>query len=157
MRPWIRRSVFAVFGATIALGGLAACGHHHDRHAWSNATPEDRAKMREKAINKVASRLELNAEQKGKLGVLADRLQEQRAALMAQGSDPRAELRALVAGDKFDRARAQAFVSQKTEAVQSKSPQVVAALGDFYDSLNAQQQAKVREFMEKGRRGWWRG
>ena len=67
----------------------------------------------------------------------------------------RAELRALLAGDKFDRTKAQAFVSQKTEAIQSKSPQVVAALGDFYDSLNPQQQAKVREFMDK-RRGWHR-
>ena len=157
MRSWIRRSVLAVFGATIALGGLAACGHGHDRHGWSNASPEQRAKMREKMIDRVASRLDLNAEQKGKLGVLADRLQEQRAALLPPGADPRAEVRSLVAGDKFDRAKAQVFVSQKTEAVQSKSPQVVAALGDFYDSLNAQQQAKVREYMQGGRRhGWWR-
>ncbi|TWO72613.1 periplasmic heavy metal sensor [Caenimonas sedimenti] len=155
MRTWIRRSVLAVFGATIALGGLAACGHHHDRHAWSKATPEERAKMREKMVDRVAGKLDLNAEQKAKLGVLADRLQEQRATLMPAGTDPRAEVRSLVAGDKFDRAKAQAFVSQKTEAVQSKSPQVVAALGDFYDSLNPQQQAKVREFMDR-RRGWGR-
>ena len=56
----------------------------------------------------------------------------------------------------FSTLRFPPFVSQKTEAVQSRSPQVVAALGDFYDSLNPQQQAKVREYMERGRRGWWR-
>ena len=33
---------------------------------------------------------------------------------------------------------------------------VVAALGDFYDSLNPAQQQKVREFLQK-RRGWHRG
>lgn len=156
MRPWIRRSVLAVFGATIALGGLAACGHRHDHRAWHNASAEERAKLREKLMDRVARKLDLNAEQKVRLGVLADRLQEQRAALMPPGTDPRAEARALVAGDKFDRARAQAFVNQKTEAIQGKSGPVVAALGDFYDSLNAQQQAQVREFMQGRRHGWWR-
>lgn len=156
MRPWIRRSLLAAALGAVTLGGLAACGHHHDRHAWNKATPEERAKMRDKIIDRVAGKLDLNAEQKAKLGVLADRLQEQRAALVQQGTDPRAELRSLVAGEKFDRAKAQAFVSQKTEAIQSRSPQVVAALGDFYDSLNPQQQAKVRDYMERGRRGWWR-
>ena len=33
---------------------------------------------------------------------------------------------------------------------------VVAALGDFYDSLNPAQQQKVREFMQH-RGGWRRG
>lgn len=155
MRPWIRRSALAVFGATIALGGLAACGHRHGHHAWHNATPEERAQMREKMIDRVAGKLDLNTEQKAKLRLLAERLQEQRAALVPPGTDPRAEVRSLVAGDKFDRARAQAFINQKTQAVQGASPQVIAALGDFYDSLNPQQQARVREFMERGRR-WWR-
>jgi protein CpxP len=157
MRPWIRRSLLAVVGATIALGGLAACGHRHGHQAWQNATPEERAQMRQKVIDRVAGKLDLNAEQKARLAVLADRLQEQRAALVPQGADPRAELRSFVAGEKFDRAKAQAFVSRKTEAIQSGSPQVLAALADFYDSLNPQQQAKVREYMERGRRGGWRG
>jgi Spy/CpxP family protein refolding chaperone len=157
MRNWIRRTLLAAFGATIVLGGLAACGHRSEHQAWGAASAEERAKKREKVIERVASRLDLNADQKAKLGVLADRLQEQRTALMGQGGNPRTEVQALVAGDKFDRAKAQALVSQKTEAIQSKSPQVVAALGDFYDSLNAQQQAKVREFMQGRKHGWSRG
>ena len=154
MRTWIRRTLFTVFGASLALGALSACGHRHHHEGWANATAEERAKMRDKVLERVAHRLELDAAQKQKLAALADRLQEQRAALVAQG-DPRAEVRSFVAGDKFDRAKAQAFIAQKTATVQSASPQLVAAFGDFYDSLNAGQQAKVREVMQ-GRRRWWR-
>ena len=68
-----------------------------------------------------------------------------------------AAVRGLVAGDKFDRAKAQALVTEKTAALNTGSPEVIAALGDFYDSLNATQQAKVRDFMDRGRRGWRRG
>ena len=65
----------------------------------------------------------------------------------------RAEMQALVTGTTFDRARAQALVEAKTNAVRTKSPEVIAAMADFYDSLKPEQQQKVREFMAK-RRGW---
>ena len=57
--------------------------------------------------------------------------------------------------DKFDRARAQAWVTEKTAALNSKSPEVIVAMADFFDGLNATQQTKVREAMQ-GRHGWWR-
>jgi protein CpxP len=155
MKTWLRRTLLGAVGASIAFGGLAACGHRHDHRAWGQMSAEERAQARSKVVDRIAQRLELNAEQRKRLDVLADKLQEQRVALMG-AADPRAEVRSLVAGDKFDRAKAQSLVGQKTAAVQAKSPEVIAALGDFYDSLNPQQQAKVREFMERGRRGWWR-
>jgi protein CpxP len=27
MRPWIKRTLYGLFGATIVLGGITACGH----------------------------------------------------------------------------------------------------------------------------------
>ncbi len=155
MRPWIRRTLYGIFGATIVVGGLSACGHRHEHHGW-HATTKEQAKLRGKDIDRVSSKLELNEAQKQKLGVLADKLQEQRAALKGKTTDPRAEVQALVAGEKFDRARAQALVSEKTAAVSSKSPEVIAAAADFFDGLTPAQQAKVREFMQR-RGGWWRG
>jgi Spy/CpxP family protein refolding chaperone len=116
-------------------------------------TAEETAQYRVKMIDRVSSKLELNADQKQRLSVLADKLHEQRLALMGQSKDPRAEVKALLAGDKFDRAHAQALVTEKTTVLQSKSPEVIAALADFYDSLNPVQQQKVRDFME--RRGGW--
>ena len=156
MKPWIKRSLFGLFGASILVGGLSACGHHggYGGHGgWSAKSPEERAEFRAKMVDRVSSRLDLNEDQKKKLSVLGDKLSEQRAALAGAG-DPREQVRALVAGEKFDRAKAQALVGEKTAAVQARSPEVIAAAADFYDSLNPTQQQKVREFMQR-RGGWW--
>jgi Spy/CpxP family protein refolding chaperone len=153
MKTWIKRTLFGVAGATIALGGLAACGHRMHHGDWgANATPEQAAQWRGKMVDRVASKLDLNAEQKAKLTVLGDKLHAQRLAVRGS-ADPRAEVKSLVAGAQFDRAKAQALVQQKADTVKAGSPEVIAALGDFYDSLNAAQQQKVRDFMEHGRGG----
>lgn len=152
MKPWIKRTLFGLFGATIIMGGLTACGHRYEHHGW-NVSAEDRARFRERMIDRVSNKLELNEDQKKRLVALADKLHEQRSAIAGQAGDTRAEVQALVAGDRFDRARAQALVSGKTAAVTAKSPEVIAALADFYDSLTPAQQAKVRDFMQH-RRGW---
>lgn len=154
MKPWIRRTILSLFGATIVLGSLSACGHRHDGHGWQMSA-EDQAKFRGKMIDRVSGKLDLNEDQKKRLGVLADKLAEQRVALMGKTTDPRAEMQALVAGDKFDKARAQALVSEKTAALNTKSPEVVAAMADFYDSLKPEQQAKVRDYMQHRRHGWF--
>ncbi len=154
MKRWIKRTLIASFGATILLGGMAACGHH--THGSWQMSEADSAKMRERVIERATKELKLDDAQKQRLGVLADKLREQRTALTAGATTPRDEMRALVAGTKFDRERAQAFIEGKTVAVRTKSPDVVAAAADFYDSLRPEQQAQVREFMDK-RRGWMRG
>ena len=41
--------------------------------------------------------------------------------------------------------------------VRRPGPEVLAAMADFYDSLNPEQQQKVRDFMERRRHGWGRG
>ena len=154
MRPWIKRTFVGLFSATVLLGGLTACGHGH--HGGWQMSDADAQKMRERMIDRVSRELTLDDAQKQRLGVLADKLREQRQALVGTTTDPRAELQALVTGTTFDRARAQALVETKTNAVRTKSPEVIAAMADFYDSLKPEQQQKVRDFMAK-RRGGWRG
>ena len=151
MRPWIKRTLIGLFGASILVGGLSACGHH--RAGMHQMSEEDSAKMRTRMLERAGKELSLDEAQKALLATLADKLGEQRKALLPQGSDPRAEMQALVTGAKFDREKALAFVDAKTGAVKAKSPEVIAAAADFYDSLKPEQQLKVREFMAK-RRGW---
>lgn len=153
MKPWIKRTLIALSGITIAVGGLTACGTrgHHEHGAMG---AERMTEMRGKVIERVTKKLDLNAEQQQKLGVLADKLQAQRTAFIGQTADPRAEIRQLVAGEKFDRARALNLLDEKTRVVQVSSPEVINALADFYDSLNPTQQAEVRDMMQK-RRGWF--
>ena len=153
MKSWTQRTLLGLFGAFLTVGALTACGHHRDHAGW-NASAEEQARHRDKIVDRIAGRLDLNAEQKAKLAVLATRLQAQRAALAGQ-PDPRTQVQALMAGDKFDRAGAQALLARTTAAIETRSPEVIAATADFYDSLDARQQAKVREFLQQ-RRGWWR-
>ncbi|MBA4262793.1 MAG: hypothetical protein C0443_12450 [Comamonadaceae bacterium] len=152
MTSWIQRTLIGLAAATVVLGGLTACGSRGDHaRGWSE---ERITEVRGKAIEKIESRLELNAEQKAKLGVLADEMIASRKALRGS-SDPRTDIQALIAGDKFDRAKAQALLDQKTQVLQGSGPKMLSAFGDFYDSLNPEQQKQVRERLEKRRHGWW--
>lgn len=153
MKPWIKRSLIGLTAVTVVLGGLTACGSRGDHaRGWSD---ERITEVRGKAIDKIGSKLELNAEQKQKLGVLADEMIASRKAFRGEAADPRTELKALVAGDKFDRTKAQALLDQKMQVMQGNGPKMLSAFGDFYDSLNPEQQRQVRERMEKRGHGWW--
>ncbi len=152
MKPWIKRSLIALTSVTVVLGGLTACGSRGDHaRGWSD---ERITEVRGKAIEKISDRLDLNADQKVKLGVLADQMIASRKAFRGN-TDPRTDLQALVAGDKFDRSKAQQLLDQKLQAAQGNGPQMLAAFGDFYDSLNPEQQKQVREKLERRGHGWW--
>lgn len=155
MKPWLRRTLIGVAGLSLLATAVAAtsgCASRH--HGPMNDT--DVAQMKERLVERAGRQLDLDDAQKARLNVLADRLQDQRKALMAGGTNPRAEFAALFAGPAFDRAQALALVEAKTAAVSSGSPAVIAALGDFYDNLRPEQQQKLRELMSRGggRHGW---
>jgi hypothetical protein len=52
---------------------------------------------------------------------------------MGQTKDPRTEIESPVAGDKFGRVRAQILVTEKTTALQAKSPEVTLLLAISYE------------------------
>jgi periplasmic protein CpxP/Spy len=148
----LKRIVVGALSAVVLVGALAACGHGGGHRGSESMSAENRTKMREKMVERVSSKLELTTEQKAKLGTLADAVQAQRAGLMGQ-ADPRAEFASVIAGEKFDRTKAQSLINEKTAAVAKQSPATVTAMADFYDSLNPTQQAKVRQFMQERKRG----
>ena len=155
MKTWIRRTLIGLAATGALIGGLAACSHGHHGHSRGPMSEADIVQLRERFIDKAASRLDLDSAQKARLATLADALQAQRSALMpggAAGNAPRAELQALIAGTSFDRSKAQALVDSKTAAVRDKAPAVVTAMADFYDSLKPEQQQKLRDMLSKGRR-----
>lgn len=153
MKPWIKRSLIALTSATVVFGGLTACSSRGDHaRGWSD---ERITEMRGKAVEKISDKLELNAGQKAKLEALADEMIASRKAMRGESGDVRTDLQALIAGDKFDRSKAQQMLDQKTQALQGSGPKVLAAFGDFYDSLNPEQQKQVREKLERRGHGWW--
>ena len=153
MKLWLKRTLLGLFGAGIIVGGLTACGGRHHGHPLS-ISAEEATKYKTKMVSWVSGELDLTEPQKVRLGALADRLREQSQALVGKTTDPRAEVQALVAGAQFDRARAKAILDEKTGAIQSKSPEVIAAAADFFDSLTPAQQEKVRAAMQR-RHGWF--
>jgi protein CpxP len=158
MKLWLKRTLIGLLGASVLVGGIAACSHRgHHGQGWQAMSEEDAAKFKARMIERVGSRLDLDEAQKAKLGLLADRVREQRNALVGTTGDPRAEVQALVAGATFDRDRAKALIDSKTGVISAKSPDVIAAAADFYDSLKPEQQAKVRELMAKRAHHGWRG
>jgi Spy/CpxP family protein refolding chaperone len=179
MTPTIRRSLLALTVVLATAGGLAACGHgprgaddmgmdgsagmmgHHGRHGGGPMSEADAVKMRDRMVERATTELKLDATQKQRLVVMLDKMHAQRQAMMGgavAGKPPREELQALMSGARFDRSGAQALVDGKTAAVKAGSPELIAAVGDFYDGLTADQQTKVREFMAKGgRRGGMMG
>lgn len=155
MRPWLKRTFIGLFGASVLFGSLAACSHRP--HGGGTMLSEEEAvKFRDRFVDKTARELKLDDAQKQRLVALADKLREQRKALMAGTPDPRAEVQNLVKDAHFDRWRAQELVNTKLGAVRDLSPQVIAAAGDFYDSLRPEQQQQVRDFMARrpSRFGW---
>jgi Spy/CpxP family protein refolding chaperone len=155
MKSWIKRSLFGLFGATFLLGGLAACSRGHHGMGWHGGTPAEQAEARARMLDKAARHLSLDDAQRAKLSLVAERLADQRSALMG-AANPRDELKALIAGTQFDRSKASALVQGKAAAVQDKSPALITALGDFYDSLKPEQQQQLRELLDRGGRHGWR-
>jgi Spy/CpxP family protein refolding chaperone len=152
MKHIVKKTLLGLFGGALIIGSLGACSHGGRGWHGDAGSPEARAHM----VEKIGSRLELDAAQKQKLAVLADKLQAQRAALRGT-TEPRDAFRGLFAGAKLDQAGAKKLIDEKTAALQSGSPEVIAAVADFFDNLKPEQQQKVRDFMERGRRWGYRG
>jgi periplasmic protein CpxP/Spy len=146
MKTWIKRSLVGVLGATFLLVGIGAWAHRDGGSAWGPMGGGDSTQMRDRMVDRVSSKLSLDAAQKAKLTALAEAMHTQRSALMGDG-EPRAQMQSLIAGASFDRARASALMANKIAALQSGSPAVITAMADFYDGLNPAQQTQVREFM----------
>lgn len=146
MKPWLKKTLFGVFGATL----VAACASR-GRHGACGG--ERMVQMRGRLLQRITHKLDLDTAQQQKLATLWDTLQAQRSALRGPGGNPRADMQTLVTGDRFDRTRAQALLDAKLHAAQAGGPEVLSALADFYDGLNPAQQNQVRDFLQR-RRGW---
>jgi protein CpxP len=124
----------------MGVGTLAACGHHYK-------TPEERA---EYMVEKVADKLDLNDMQKEKLAAVKSEMMKLRKQFKGDQDNTPKQVLAIVSQPTLDRDALLNMINARTQAVSNNAPQIVAALGDFYDSLNPEQQAEVRELIEKG-------
>lgn len=138
-------------GVVALLGGLAACGGYqrHDDNFTENAN---------RVVERVSEKLALNDMQKDKLTSLSTELGNIGKSMKERRDATRSEVMALLDQPTLDRDKALAMVQQRTAAINELAPTVIASIGDFYDSLDAEQQAQVREMlsqrMDKGGHHW---
>jgi protein CpxP len=124
--------------------------HHHGHHGHHGIEGGWRGEyLIGKMAAKLGRRLDLDAQQQEKLRGLLHSLQLQREAL--KGGSAREELSGLLAQAQFNREGALGLLEARLNSVREGGPALVAALGDFFDALDADQQQALR-FMLRPRR-----
>ncbi|MCH7345917.1 Spy/CpxP family protein refolding chaperone [Pelomonas sp. CA6] len=101
----------------------------------------------ERLLERVGAALDLDAGQRERLAELLDQLQRQRRALKSLAGGP--EIPALLAGDSFARDEAQRLFDARLDALRAAGPALVAALGDFFDALDFEQQQALRFMLRR--------
>lgn len=110
-------------------------------------------KRGEHMFNKVSKKLDLNETQQVNLTALQDKVKTKMQALHQNKTQRKETLLALL-GDEFDQTQAMSLLKARSSKMNDNAPEMVAAFANFYDSLDATQQEKVRQFMSKrGGRG----
>lgn len=131
--------------------GIAGGALAYGKHKWGD--PETRAKH---AVAYVADELELDDAQTLKLETLKDTLLSTGQKFRTEVRPARGQLVELIGAESFDRDRALSLITGKTSFVEENAPEVLAAMGDFFDSLSAEQKAEVVERIEHRRERWGR-
>ena len=127
-----------------AASAAAVGGPRGPEHAPLSAS--EVAAMHKRMADRLGQAWKLDAEQQQRLTVLLTRMHEQREAARPEG-DPRSVMDALVAGHRFDVAKAQALADARADALRKSSPPVIQAAAAFYDGLKPEQQMQVRGFL----------
>lgn len=127
-------------GAVTLLGGsLVACGHKYK-------DPEQRAEW---ITDKVASKLELNQEQRAHLDKLSDTILKAKETHIKDKEQSRQEVLAMLKEKTFDQGKALAMVKEKTSFVEQQAPAVISAYAELHDTLSDEQRAQISEHLSE--------
>ena len=108
-------------------------------------------------VGHITKSLDLNDTQTQALQALQAEMLETRTLMKGDGGNIKEQLSAMIAADTFDQGAALSLINERAEAFQANAPELVATAGVFIDSLDAEQKATIRQFMERGgKRGFGR-
>lgn len=127
-------SVLAI--VALAIGG---CVHRYK-------TPEKRA---EYITQKITKKLDLNNEQKVRLEAVKNEMLSVRKQMHGKREATKANVQDLLSTPNFDQDKALSIVDGHVNEISTQAPQIVTALADFWDSLNPEQQSRIREKFEE--------
>ena len=113
--------------------------------ACNRGTPAERG---ERMVEKVTEELELTATQQDRLSEVKNEFLDMRKTMQSNREQTKTDIQALLKQPTLDRNKANSIVNQHIETIHSRSPAIIDAIGNFYDSLDDTQRAELREFIE---------
>ena len=131
-----KRTIIYITGIALITTSIVAC---------NRGTPEERG---EKMVQKVTEELELTETQQARLTEVKNEFLETRKTMRSNREQTKTDIQAMLQQPTFDRNKANSIVNQHIETIHSRSPVIIDAIGDFYDSLDDTQRAELREFIE---------
>ena len=126
-------------GVVFLAGSVTACSHHY-------RSPEHRSQW---MVEKMTKELDLNDVQQARLQVLNKEMQSTRQSMKQQFTDNHEQVLNLLDQPKLDQARVLGMIESHTRNINQRAPKLVSAMAEFYDSLSAEQQARVREHLRE--------
>ena len=137
----INMKIALIIIAIVAIGALVfgICIHRY-------STPEKRA---ERITQSITKKLDLNETQKASLNTLKEEILSTRQAMKSNRETDVSILRELLSQPRFDQERANTVVDSHIQEISSRTPGVISAVADFWDSLDPEQQAMIKTKMEK--------
>jgi hypothetical protein len=135
-----KRMMTFVIGGTLLTATVVACNH-----GMRFGTAEERGEW---IVEKVSKELELNATQEANLIEVKNGFLSLRADLSDDRSQMKTEVLAMLQQPTLDRDKMNAMVNGQMATINSRSPLIIDAVANFYDSLDDTQRSELREFIQ---------
>jgi len=135
-----------IIGTLVVLGissAVIACSSHY---RFSHMNMQDKA---EHVNNFLSRRLELNSEQQNNLQSMTDRVAEIISAARTERAERQKFINDLIDQPNLDQSALLQRINEKTAMVNDHAPEVVALLGQFVDSLDAEQKAQLKQMINR--------
>ncbi|MDH5360568.1 MAG: Spy/CpxP family protein refolding chaperone [Gammaproteobacteria bacterium] len=126
-------------GTLLLITSFTACSHKY-------RNPEYRA---DKMVEMVTNKLELNEQQQSKLQSLHEKLRSSRKVMREKSSSSKGDIETLLSQSTLDEKKILDMINEHTQFINQQAPDIVAAMSDFYNSLDTKQRIELREHMVK--------
>ena len=140
-----KKTVISLIGATILISAISAC----NRSPWSHHSSANPEKTVAWIKEEIDDRLDLTDSQNIELDALADQLVILYKERKAVKNSQKTIARELFTSPTMDQTKALALVTEHTQFVSQKAPEVISAVAQFTDSLSAEQKQQIGDRFDK--------
>ena len=134
-----------ILAAVLLVAGSSGVVYAVSKHGDWGMTPAEKVEF---VSDRVTKKLDLTEIQRQKFVALAESIVTTMQEVKPGREQHMAEITGLLEQPVFDQARALQLIQNKTQLVNDRAPGLIASLGEFVDSLNAQQKQQLQEFLQ---------